>query len=322
MRSLVTALLLTTAPLGAFAQGTMALHPTTVTDWKAVYGQVETKDRIPARARIGGTLTDLTVTEGDTVKAGQRIGMVVDQKIAFQLNAFDAQLQALQAQLDNARTNLTRAQNLQARGAGTVQQVDQMQTQVDVFTNQIASTEAQKKVVEEQAAEGAILAPISGKVLQVPQTKGAVIMPGETVALVGGGGFYLRLAVPERFATSLKQGAPIHIETTGGNTEGRLAKIYPLIQGGRVTADVSVDHMPDNFVNARVLVRLPVGTRQALMVPASAVTEVSGVDYVTIQRGGQTQQRSVVPGTHETVNGTDMVEILTGLEAGDQVVTK
>ncbi|MDE3239633.1 MAG: efflux RND transporter periplasmic adaptor subunit [Paracoccaceae bacterium] len=322
MRSLVTALLLTTAPLGAFAQGTMPLKATTVTDWKAVYGQIQTRDQIPARARIGGTLTDLAVTEGDTVQAGQKIGMVVDQKIAFQLSAFDAQLKALQAQLENAQTNLTRAQNLQARGAGTVQQVDQMQTQVDVLRNQIASTEAQRKVVEEQAAEGAVLAPISGKVLQVPQTKGAVIMPGEEVALVGGGGFFLRLAVPERFATSLKQGAPIHIETTGGTAEGKLAKIYPVIQGGRVTADVAVDNLPDNFVDARVLVRLPVGTRPALMVPASAVTDISGVDYISIEKDGKTEQRSVVPGEHQTVDGTDMVEILTGLEAGDVVVTK
>lgn len=322
MRPMLAALLLTALPAVALAQVRAPLQPVTITEWKAVYGQIETKDRIPARARIGGTLTDLTVTEGDMVSAGQRLGLIVDQKITFQLNAIDAQLKALQAQLANARTELTRAQDLRARGVSTTQQVDQLQTQVDVFANQITSTEAQKKVIEEQAAEGAVLAPISGKVLEVPLTKGAVVLPGEAVATLGGGGVFLRLAVPERFATSLQQGAVIHIETTGGSTEGRLAKIYPLIQGGRVTADVSVDHLPDGFVNARVLVRLPVGTRKALMVPASAVRSEAGLDFVTVEEGGKDWQRTVVPGEHRSVDGADMVEILSGLQAGDRVVVK
>jgi RND family efflux transporter MFP subunit len=322
MRSLLAVLLLSAIPVAAAAQTAAPLKPVTVTEWKAVYGQIETKDRIAARARIGGTLTELTVTEGDVVRAGQKIGTIVDEKITFQLNAIDAQLKALEAQLSNAKTELARAQDLRARGVSTTQQVDQLQTQVDVYTNQIASTQAQKRVIEEQAAEGAVLAPISGKVLEVPQTRGAVIMPGEPVAQLGGGGFFLRLAVPERFATSLKQGAPIRIETTGGSTEGTLAKIYPLIQGGRVTADVAVGDLPDNFVNARVLVRLPVGTRTALMVPAAAVRTEAGLDFVTVERDGKKQQRTVVPGEHQAVNGSDMVEILSGLEAGDQVVTK
>lgn len=322
MRFLAAALLLSVAPLPSLAQTGAPLAPVTITEWKAVYGQIETKDRIPARARVGGTLTELSVTEGDTVTAGQQIGLIVDEKIGFQLNAFDAQLKALQAQLDNARTELTRGQDLMSRGVSTSQQVDALRTQVDVLANQIASTQAQRRVVEEQAAEGAVLAPISGKVLEVPQTKGAVILGGEEVVLVGGGGFFLRLAVPERFATSLKQGAPIRIETTAGSTEGKLAKIYPLIQGGRVTADVEVEHLPDSFVDARVLVRLPVAQRQALMVPAAAVTTRAGLDFVTVERAGEAEQRTVVPGEHQLVNGSDMVEILSGLDAGDRVVTK
>ena len=33
--------------------GTLTLAPTTVTEWKAVYGRVEARDTVPARARIG-----------------------------------------------------------------------------------------------------------------------------------------------------------------------------------------------------------------------------------------------------------------------------
>ena len=38
---------------------------TSITEWKAVYGTVEARDRIPARARLGGTLVVLSVAEGD-----------------------------------------------------------------------------------------------------------------------------------------------------------------------------------------------------------------------------------------------------------------
>ena len=322
MRSLLAALLLSAAPLGVLAQEGAPLAPVTITEWKAVYGQIETRDRIPARARIGGTLTELDVTEGDRVTAGQKIATIVDQKIAFQLTAMDAQIQAYQAQLDNAQTELSRGKELLSRGVSTNQQLDTLQTQVDVLTNQIASGDAQRRVIVEQAAEGDVLAPIAGKVLDVPVTKGAVIQPGEAVATLGGGGFFLRLAVPERFATTLKQGAPIDIKSPAGSAVGKLAKIYPLIQGGRVTADVEVSDLPDSFVDARVLVRLPVGTRAALMVPVSALLTRSGVDFVSVTRDGKTELRAVVPGEHQTVAGVEMVEILSGLAVGDTVAPK
>lgn len=332
MRHLLTAAVLSALPMLTPAQApaqTLAqtasdmlapLTPVTITDWKAVYGEIEPRDQVPARARIGGTLTTLTVTEGQSVRAGQQIGEIVDQKIAYQLNAYDAQLQALEAQLANARTELTRGQELLSRGVSTTQKLDTLTTQVDVLKNQIAAATAQRQVVAQQADEGKVLAPISGKVLTVPVTKGSVILPGEAVATVAGGGFFLRLAVPERHAAFLREGAPIRIETPEGTATGTLAKIYPLIQGGRVTADVEVKDLPDRFVNARVLVRLPLGTRRAIVVPASALITRLGLDYVQVEEDGEAVLRTVVPGDHSTIDGRDMIEILSGLAAGDRVV--
>src|SRR5690606_16108534 len=70
------------------AAETLVLAPGTVPEWKAVYGRVEARDLVPARARIGGTVVELLVSEGDTVEAGQRIAVVRDDKIAFQIAAF------------------------------------------------------------------------------------------------------------------------------------------------------------------------------------------------------------------------------------------
>lgn len=311
---LVAALLVASQPLWAEPAPLAAV---TLTEWKAVYGRIETRDRIPARARLGGTLASLAVTAGDSVTAGQVLATVVDAKIGFQLAAIDAQLEAQAAQLANARTELTRGEDLLARGVTTVQRLDALRTQVDVLAGQIAATTAQRRVLEQQAAEGAVLAPIAGRVLVVPVAAGAVVMPGEAVATIGGGGFFLRIAVPERHAAFLREGAIIRIETPGTASTGTLARVYPLIENGRVIADVEVPGLPDSFVDARVLVRLPVDTRQALVVPAAAVRSHSGLDFVTLASPDGPLARTVVLGQSHSIDGAEMVEVLSGLAAGD-----
>src|SRR5690606_41431723 len=98
MRSLLIAVLVTAASAVSAAE-TLLLAPQDIPQWKAVYGQVEARDLVPARARIGGTVVELSVSEGDSVAAGTQIALVRDDKISFQSAAIDAQLRALGAQL-------------------------------------------------------------------------------------------------------------------------------------------------------------------------------------------------------------------------------
>jgi RND family efflux transporter MFP subunit len=315
---ILTGMLAAASP--AFA-GSLTLAPTEITEWKAVYGQVEARDMVPARARIGGTISELTVTEGDLVKAGQKIAVVHDDKIDFQLAAYDAQLQAIESQKKTAESELARGNTLVAKGIMTPQQIDQLRTAVNVLSSQIAATTAQRSVTEEQQKEGDVLAPANGRVLSVPVTRGAVIMGGETVATIGGGGFFLRLAIPERHANSLEEGAEIKINANGVEETGRLVKIYPEISNGRVAADVEVDKLSTEFVNARVLVEIPVARRAALMVPKAAVITRSGIDFVKIEESGATVERAVIIGEMSAADSSKQVEVLTGLVAGDVVVT-
>lgn len=295
------------------------LAPIPVTEWKAVYGRIEARDRIPARARLGGTLVSLAVAEGDVVTRGQVIAEIVDEKLGFQLKANDGQLDSLNAQLANAETELKRGEELLARGVATAQRLDALRAQVDTLTGQIEATKAQRRVIEQQTAEGAVLAPVAGRVLDVPVAAGAVIMPGESVAEIGGGGVFLRLAVPERHAMALKEDDAIQIEDASGTRQGKLARIYPLIENGRVLADVEVQGLPEDYYDARVLVRLPVGERLALMVPAEAVHTQSGLDFVAVRLGDRTVMRAVVPGQRQEIDGKPMIEIISGLAAGDDV---
>lgn len=315
---LLFSLLFTLAGSTALA-GTITVEPVPVTEWKAVYGRIEARNVVPARARIGGTVVELLVTEGDTVAAGETIASVSDEKLAFQVAAIDAQLSALKAQLDRAETELARGRSLTQRGVATAQRLDQLRTDVDVTRNQIAATEAQKSVILQQQAEGDVLAPLSGRVLATPVTRGGVVMGGEPVATIGGGGFYLRLAVPERHARALDEGAAIRVTTDAGEVAGRLAKVYPRIENGRVIADVEADALDTAFVDARVLVELPVGERQAILVPAAAVANRYGVDFVRAGDGAATSERAVVVGERIERDGAALVEIVSGLAAGETV---
>ncbi|MCF3638751.1 efflux RND transporter periplasmic adaptor subunit [Rhizobium sp. TRM95111] len=299
--------------------GTLTVETVPITEWKAVYSRIEARDLVPARARIGGTVTELLVTEGDYVRSGQKIAAVRDDKLAFQVAAIDAQLAALQAQLDRAETELVRGQALVQRGVATAQRLDQLRTDVDVTRNQITATEAQRSVVLQQQVEGDVLAPLAGRVLTTPVTRGGVVMGGDAVATIGGGGFYLRLAVPERHAGALKQGAQIRITTDAGEVAGRLAKLYPQIENGRVIADVEAGALDTDFVDARVLVQLPIGERQAILIPAAAVEKRYGIDFVRAGSVEELNERAVVIGMRIERDGVLFAEVISGLAPGEMV---
>lgn len=322
--ALMTTALALLLPFSALAETPLEAHPlheVTVIEWKAVFGQIETRNLVPARARLGGTLGAITVSEGDEVTQGQPIGTITDQKLVLQLNAVDAQMAALTAQLDNAKTELKRGEDLVERGVSTVQRLDALRTQVDVLTNQIEAAGAERSVIEQQAAEGTVLAPLSGVVLDVPVTEGAVVMPGEPVAMIGGGGFFLRLAVPERHAGFLREGAEILIGGDDNAQVGTLAKLYPQIENGRVIADVELPGLSQAFTGARVLVRLPVGERAGLMVHQDAVLTRMGLDFVAVKgAGGHVSERAVVLGDAQQVDGEWLVEVVSGLNLGDMIV--
>jgi RND family efflux transporter MFP subunit len=317
------ACLLVLALLGSWpaTAGSLTLAPSSVTEWKAVYGSVATHDLVSARARIGGTLVELGVAAGDLVKAGQQIGTVRDDKLVFEVAAVDAQLRALQAQLDRNQTELTRGQTLVDKGVITSQRLDQLRTDVEVTRNNIGEAEAQRELVLQKQAEGDVLAPADGRVLTVPLTRDAVIMQGEAVATIGSGGFFLRLSIPERHAEKLVQGSAIRITSGGSESSGKLVKIYPQIEKGRVTADVEVENLDTAFIDARVLVEVPVGERSVLLVPREALAIRSGIDFVTVSTGGEEVARAVVLGETVDREGQEFVEVLSGLSSGDVVVT-
>ena len=297
-------------------------------DYKAVFGRVEAQHLVPARARLGGTILSLSVEEGSAVKAGDVVAVVVDDKLALQLGALDARLKALDAERRNANADLERAQKLLESGVVPRKQVEGFQTRVDVLTNQFAAAEAERSVLAQQRSEGEVIAPAPGRVLSVPVTEGSVVMAGETIARIAGGGYFLRLSLPERHAGQVKTGDEVLVGSRGMTDigdkapagRGKVIKVYPEIDGGRVLADVEVEGLGDFFVGERTRVWIAVARHQMLAVPAVALVTRSGVDYVRVALPGGEADVPVIVGEGFEENGQAFIEILTGLKDGDTVV--
>lgn len=294
----------------------------TVSDWRPVFGAVESVKRAVARTRIAGTLASVAVAEGDAVAAGAEIARVEDEKIALEMAALDAGLRALEAQRAQAALDLERAEELRARGAAPAAALDQARTQADVVAQTIAARRAERSVLEQRAAEGAVLAPDSGRVLHVPVVEGMAVQPGETVAVIATEDFVLRARLPERHAAFLAEGDAVRIagrgaltaDDSGGATrEGRIVKVYPELEAGQVVVDVAAEGLGDFFVGERVRLSVATGRREAIVAPPGCLDRRHGVTFARLEGAGEVV---VQPGG--PVDGG--VEILAGLKPGDRLV--
>lgn len=311
------------APGVALAQDVRTVEMRTVEDLKAVFGTVQSVDVVTARARIGGTVTGLAVDEGTAVTAGDVIATVEDPKLTLQLAAVDARLRSLDSQEALAKLDLDRVARLRTTGAASQARLDEAQTNLDVVRSNRSAVQAERAVIEEQLAEGRVLAPTDGRVLQVHVTENSVIMPGEKLATIAAERYVLRLELPERHARFIREGDTVMVGSRGlarsdlgGEGElgtGVVRQVYPEMSNGRVVADVEVKGLGDFFVGERVRVHVATGRRETIIVPREFLRQRYGVTYAVVKDEGEVM---VQPG--QVIDGN--VEILSGLNPGDVLV--
>ncbi len=308
------------------AGDTFAVALTRISDEKPVFATVETPRPIPARVRTGGTVAQLIVKEGDMVTAGQIIATIGDEKLVLQMKALDAQIAGLEAQFAKAQADLARAESLFERGTIPRVRLDDARTAADLASTALRSRIAERSVIKQQLTEGQVLAPAAGRVLKVPLTVGAVVMPGEAVAIIAEKNFVLRLRVPERHARFLKAGDSVRVDGAeigqSGPLFGSVILVYPQIEDGRVIADAVVEGLGDYFVSERVRVWVSGGDRQAYVVPARFIATRFGIDYARVKADGHRLIDVPVQRGRErpSPDMPDGIEILSGLRAGDQLV--
>lgn len=318
MKRLAFASGLLAAAGGASAQGEFVVERIDIADRKAVFGTVQSIDVIDARARIAGTVRGLAVDEGTPVAADATLATVEDPKLALQSAALEARLGSLDAQEKLATIERDRLTRLRQSGAASQSRLDEAQTNLDVINSNRAALVAERAVIAQQQAEGAILAPAGGRVLRVHVAEGSVILPGEPVATIAAERYVLRIELPERHARFIEQGDTVMVGKRGlaqpaaddARVEGVIRQVYPEMTQGRVVADVTVEGLGDYFVGERARVYVATGRRSTILAPTDLLLQRYGVTYVLVKGLGEVM---VQPGR---MIG-DKTEILSGLRPGD-----
>lgn len=305
------------------AGDSLRLTVTEIPAMKAVGAEIATRDQAEVLARIPGILTSLSVTEGDMVQKGQRIGMIVDSRTGYETSAYGAQVAAAEAEAARANADLARIRDLYNNGVYAQARLDQAVAGARAADAQVAAARAQQGASASVAGQGAVIAPASGRVLRADIPAGAPVAPGMSIATVTAGPPVLRLTLPESVAGQVHPGARVTItsdDISNGSRVGQVTQIYPAITGGQVRVDATLPGLTTQFVGRRVSTSVEIGTRMALVVPRSFVTTRYGMDQVQIvsveTRGGD-KRLSMVPVQIAPTADPAKVEILSGVSAGD-----
>ena len=310
------------------AQDVFEVKESAIDDLKSVFATVRSTDEINARVRTGGTITSLAIKRGSEVKPGDVLATVADDKLALRMKVLDAQIIGLRSRAETAKAEAQRQEQLAQRGFAAGAKLDEARTALEVASNALKSAEAERSVITQQVEEGAVLAPAQGRVLTIPVTVGAVVMPGETIAKIAANAYVLRLELPERHARFIKTGDPVIMgdrELSASDAplgKGLISLVYPELQDGRVIADAQADGLGKYFVGERVLVRVSAGKRNTIVVPIEYLFKHFGLDYARIKQGdGKTIDVVVQPGQPARLEGEiDGIEVLAGLKPGDKLV--
>jgi len=301
-------------------ESTFTVNAGYVEDRKSVFATVESVDVVSARARIGGTVTELLIDEGSPVDAKQKVARVVDEKLALQVKSVEAKIQSFMSQKELATTALARAEKLFATGAIPKARLDEARTGMDVADRSLASARAERQVLEQTRIEGDVLSPAGGRILTVLVRKGSVVLPGEPIATLAAEAYILRMQLPERHAMFIEKGEEVQVAQRGLGAltpssgaelrRGVIRQVYPEIKQGRVSADVEVAGLGDFFVGERIRVWIGTGARPAIVVPEDFLYARYNLTFAKLVDG---REVVVQPGLPQTGG----VEILSGLEHGD-----
>jgi RND family efflux transporter MFP subunit len=292
-------------------------------DIKPVSANLTNRDVGSARARIGGTLVELSVREGDIVEEGQVIAVIADDRRNLEANAASSTAAAAEARAIEARAALKRVEELFAEGVYAQARLDSARAEARTADAQLKAARSGSAALTEVASQGRVLAPAAGKVTNAPIPQGGVVMPGEIVAEIATGRRVLRAELPEADGGDLREGDEISIVAANGDgaTLAKIVQVYPAVRDGKIVIDIDAAAFDGGFVGMRVPVLIPIGMRPTIAIPEKFISVRYGVDYVTLQRkDGGALDAPVQRGRVFISDGESLIESLTGLRAGDVII--
>jgi RND family efflux transporter MFP subunit len=316
-------------------------------------GYVTARRRATVSSKVTGKVLEVFVEEGKPVRRGQVLARLDDSQIRAMLRVSEAQLAAArrsaaedEARLREAELTLERRRQLVKEQVLSRAELDSAEAQVDSLKARIALAGEQVRVAESQVHarrtdldDMVVRAPFDG----VAISKDA--QPGEMISPVSAGGGFTRTGictivdmssleievdVSESYINRVTGGQPVeavldaypdwripaHVITTVPSADRQKATVRVRI--GFEQLDPRI--LPDMGVKVAFLAE---GAPQAgaarprLVIPKSAVRSADGVSVVFVVREGTAERRAVTVGAADG----DQVEVVSGLSAGDRVVT-
>jgi membrane fusion protein (multidrug efflux system) len=274
-------------------------------------GTLQARERVPVASLNPGVVTAIHFQEGGRVEANALL-VDLDQRIAR------ANLASAETELRAAQLRFERSQQLSGSGFRSRQQLDDDRAAIDRAAAEVA-------IRQTQLAQLSVRAPFSGILGQREFGLGEYIEAGKRLVMLEDRSV-LRVAfrVPERFLPQLAIGQTVELTldaVPGRRFSGRVTLLDARADGNerdiQVRAEIANDPpvLPSGLF-ARV--RLVIESRpEAIIVPPSAVLYTLTGAYVYKVVEGRARRTVVRAG----LQLADRVEILEGLEEGDQVVT-
>jgi multidrug efflux pump subunit AcrA (membrane-fusion protein) len=253
---------------------------------------------------------------------------------------------AAKASADLANGTYARYQKLAASRSVSPQELDEMRARRDAATADLAAKEAMVAAAEDRIPQieariaqasaqsrradvyvdwTVVKAPSAGRIVERSVDPGSAIFPGGPLAIIESTSRPQVLAsLPTTEAASLRNGLEVKIlipDQAKEPAQGRISEIIPLSTSGSHTVQFKVD-VPADFTavsGSFVKVAIPMGTRQALLVPIQAVRE-SGqlVGVFVVDSSGKARFRLVKTAPYDP----QRVELLAGIEPGERIIAK
>ncbi|GAB3907187.1 efflux RND transporter periplasmic adaptor subunit [Mucilaginibacter boryungensis] len=282
----------------------------TFTNYAQIQGKIDAQDNVTAYPQMQGTITNIYVKAGQHVGRGQVL-VQLDNSVLRQ------QIAQAQAQLSLANTVYQRQKNLWDQKIGTEVQFLQAKTNYEAGLKQVAA-------LREQSAMYTIKSPINGTVDQMDLKLGQAAMPGQTgIRIVNADLLKVKADVPESYSGSINQGDKVKVLIPDANdsliTNVTFAAKVIDPTSRSFAIEVKLPQRKTLRPNMTAILNVASYTKNnAVVIPVKAIQKSETGDYVFLNANGIAKKTIVKAGA--TYGG--QTEILSGLKAGDQLITE
>lgn len=297
----------------------------------AYAGTVEPIEQVRLSTRIMGWVDDIPFEEGARVQKGAVLVKLRSKDFEAKRAQAEAAIAEAEANFKNVETNLRRVESLFEKKAATQKELDDIRAAFTSAQSRKKAAEEMKAEVEEMLRYSELRAPFDGVVARKFLEIGDLANPGMPILEVENMERVKVVAkVPESEVTNLSAGMPVvvevaaaHVGANGQTWTGKIERIVPAADPISRQFDIHV--VADNSnrqiksgMFARVVVRGEEG-EGSLLAPQSAVFRRGQLEGLfVVDSSNVARLRWVRTGVRE--NGS--VEILSGLNPGEQVVTE